>query len=147
MTPAHRAAFFLHLESSAAQIGDSMTQPSCSHLHRLVIIALIMLAVCILVSVLSLHIVFRRKWGSHFTSSLPPELSSPQSRGCCQSLKMTPISPIWCVQLRVHVHVRDWRGWQDGAAVNWTEDITKTRAATQRSLSHGKKWTEKENGP
>lgn len=136
VTPAHRAAFFLHFESSATKIGDSAMQPSCSHLHRLVIIALTMLAVCrLMATVLSLHVVFRRKWGSRFTQSFPPELSSPQPRGCCQSLKMTPISTIWCVHLRVHVRVRGWRGWQDGAEVNWTEDVRKTRTATQRSLS------------
>lgn len=134
--PAHRAAFFLHLESSAVKIGDSVMQPSCSHLHRLVIIALIMWAVCrLMVTVLSLHVVFRqKKWGSHFTQSFPPKLSSPQSCGCCQSLKMTPISTIWCVHLGVRVHVRDWRGWQDSAAVNWTEDVRKTRTDAAEPL-------------
>lgn len=94
VTPAHRAAFFLHFESSAAQIGDSVMQSSCSHLHRLVIIALIMLAACrLMATVLSLHVVFRRKWGSHFTPSVPPFISAVPG-GCCQSLKMTPISTI-----------------------------------------------------
>lgn len=132
VTPAHRAAFFLHFESSAARIDDSVMQSSCSHLHRLVIIALIMLAACrLMVTVLSLHVVFRRKWGSHFAPSFPPFISAVPG-GCCRSLKMTPISTIL---VRPRVHARDWRGWQDGAAVNWTEDVRKTRTATQRSLS------------
>lgn len=100
MTPAHRDRFcflFFNFESSAAENDVITMQPSCSHLNLPVIIALIMLAACrLIVTVLSFDGFFRRKWGSHFTHShFPPELSSSQSRGCCQSLKMTPISPIW----------------------------------------------------
>lgn len=105
--------FFFNFESSAAENDVITMQPSCSQLNLSVIIALIILAACrLMVTVLSLDGVSGRKWGSHFTQSFPPELSSSQSRKCCQSLKMTPISPIWglhtcaeeaCVHIVTHL--------------------------------------------
>lgn len=135
-------------------------QPSCSHLNLPLIIALIMLAACrLVVDGFIPGWLLQAKMGLIFHSqSFPPELSSSQSRGCCQSLKMAPISSIWGpphvrggILSRLHAHrhasVYEQRWLHHGATANCTEDVRKTMTAMLQRRFHARKWTGKETAP
>lgn len=155
--PPGQLFFFFNFESSAAENDVITKQPSCSHLNLPVIITLIMLAACrLVVDGFIPGRLLQAKMGLTFHSqSFPLELSSSQSRGCCQSLKMTPISPIWgpaharggiLTRLRAHRHasVYERRRLHHAAAANWTEDVRMTMTAMLRRRFHARKWTGKE---
>lgn len=110
VTPAHGDRFFLlllffYFESSAAENDVITMQASCSHLTLPVIIALIGgLTDCD--SFIPRRLLQAEMGLTFHSQSFPPELSSSQSHGRCQSLEMTPISPICsCTCARWNTHV------------------------------------------